>query len=134
MFLPRGVFGNADDILADTGVLVKRCLDALKFDSLPPYLDLVVNSAHERGVAILTNCHKALKERGRAILVERVMPDRAKDAPDTIRVDLQMLAVTGGRERGEAEYRALLAAAGLTLTRIIATRCPFSIIEAMSQG
>jgi hypothetical protein len=57
------------------------------------------------------------------------MPALAKDAPDTVRVDLHMLAVTGGRERSEAEYQELLEAAGLGLGRIVATRSPFLVIE-----
>lgn len=82
-----------------------------------------------RSVAILRNCRRALGADGRVILVERVMPALAKDAPDTVRVDLQMLAVTGGRERSEAEYQGLLEAAGFGLGRIVATRSPFCVIE-----
>jgi hypothetical protein len=82
-----------------------------------------------RSVAILKNCRRALGAEGRVILVERVMPALAKDAPDTVRVDLHMLAVTGGRERSEAEYQELLEAAGLGLGRIVATRSPFLVIE-----
>jgi hypothetical protein len=65
----------------------------------------------------------------RVILIERVMPALAKDAPDTVRVDLHMLAVTGGRERSEAEYQGLLEAAGFGLGRAVATRSPFCVIE-----
>jgi len=82
-----------------------------------------------RSVAILRNCRRALAADGRVILVERVMPGLANDAPDTVRVDLHMLAVTGGRERSEAEYQGLLEAAGLGLGRIVATRSPFCLIE-----
>ncbi|MHC4711918.1 MAG: methyltransferase [Planctomycetota bacterium] len=105
------------------------------FEGVPEGADLYVLKSvihdwpDERGVAILRNCHGAMKGQGGVILVERLMPERAKDVPDTIFVDLHMLAVTGGRERGEAEYRALLAEAGFTLTRAIRTRGPFSIIE-----
>ncbi len=78
---------------------------------------------------MLRNCRGAMKGQGGVILLERLMPDRAKDDPDTIFADLQMPAVTGGRERGESEYRNLLATAGLTLNRIIETGSPFSVIE-----
>lgn len=46
-------------------------------------------------------------------------------------MDLTMLVITGGRERTEAEYRALLAAAGFRLTRIIPTPSEMSVIEAV---
>ena len=82
-----------------------------------------------RSAAILENCRRALRADGRVILVERVMPARATDAPDTVRVDLHMLAVTGGQERGEAEYKRLLESAGFGLGRIVATRSPFCVIE-----
>jgi hypothetical protein len=39
----------------------------------------------------------------------------------------------GGHERTEAEYRALLSASGLALTRVMATQSPRSIIEAVPQ-
>ena len=83
----------------------------------------------EQGLAILRNCHRALKEQGTLLVVERLMPARVEDDPAAILADLHMLALTGGRERSEAEYRALLAAAGFTLTRVIPTRSRVSIIE-----
>jgi hypothetical protein len=48
-----------------------------------------------------------------------------------IRGDIHMLAATGGMERTAAEYRALLAQAGLDLARIVPTASSFSIIEAV---
>ena len=58
-----------------------------------------------------------------------MLPKLAKDAPDTVRVDLHMLAVTGGRERSEAEYQELLETAGFSLGRVVTTRSPFCVIE-----
>ena len=78
-------------------------------------------------LAILANCRKAMSGESELLLVERVLPERAEDDPGTIMVDVQMLAVTGGRERSEAEYRALFEAAGLTLTTIVPIRTPFYI-------
>jgi len=83
----------------------------------------------EQSLAILRNCHRALPEQGTLLLVERIVPARGQQDPATVLVDLQMLALTGGRERSEDEYRALLAAAGFTLTRVIRTRSRFSLIE-----
>jgi hypothetical protein len=44
---------------------------------------------------------------------------------------IYVAAKLGGRERREDEYRALLAAANLQLARIIPTRVPRSVIEAL---
>jgi hypothetical protein len=44
--------------------------------------------------------------------------------------DLNMLLMTGGCERTEREYRALLERAGLFTMRIVRTPSPMSIFEA----
>jgi hypothetical protein len=43
-----------------------------------------------------------------------------------------VLVVFGGRDRTEAEYRGLLAAAGFRLTRVVPTTRPMSVIEAVA--
>jgi hypothetical protein len=43
---------------------------------------------------------------------------------------ITMLLITGGRERTAEQYRTLLAAAGLRLTRIVPTESLLSLIEA----
>ena len=48
-----------------------------------------------------------------------------------IALDLEMLTSPGGAERTAEEYGALLAQAGFRLTRIVPTKSPFSIIEAV---
>jgi microcystin-dependent protein len=83
----------------------------------------------ERALVILRNIRKAMNRGGRVILIESVVlpgnqPDFAKI------IDLEMLLLPGGRERTEAEFRALFAAAGLEMTRIVPTRSPLSVIEA----
>jgi len=121
--------------------LGKRCrvVEGDFFEGVPEGADTYVMKSivHDwpdaRAAAILGNCGKALKAGGRVILIERLMPALANDAPDTVRVDLHMLAVTGGRERSEAEYRQLLEAAGFSLRRIVPTRSPFCVIEGMSR-
>ena len=44
-------------------------------------------------------------------------------------IDLNMLVMTGGRERTEEEFRRLYDASGFRLTRIVPTESPFSVIE-----
>jgi hypothetical protein len=117
--------------------LDERCgvVDGDFFEGVPEGADAYVMKSvvHDwpdaRNVAILKNCRRAVRANGRVILIERVMPALATDAPDTVRLDLHMLAVTGGRERSEAEYQELLEAAGFSLGRVVATRSPFCVIE-----
>jgi hypothetical protein len=84
----------------------------------------------ERAVTILKNCRRAMPQVAKLLLIEAVIP--AGNAPSFHKfMDLNMLVMTGGRERTEAEYRALLGAADLNLTRIIATRSEMSVVEAV---
>lgn len=46
-------------------------------------------------------------------------------------LDLEMLVCFGGQERTEDEYRELLTSTGFRLTRVIPTRTPSSIVEAI---
>jgi hypothetical protein len=83
-----------------------------------------------RAITILRNCRQAMAEKGRVLLVDMVVPDT--DAMSFSKfLDLNMLAMTGGRERTEAEFGALLDAADYKLTRIIPTMAPQSVIEAV---
>lgn len=84
----------------------------------------------ERALAILANCRRAMPDGARLLLVETVIAEG--NAPHFGKLlDLEMLLFTGGRERTEAEYRALLARAGFRLTRVVPTRSPLSIVEAV---
>jgi hypothetical protein len=85
----------------------------------------------ERAVTILKNINAAMEPEGRVLIVEAVVPEG--NAPHYSKLlDLEMLASPGGIERTAEEYAALLAEAGLRLTRVIPTRSPFSIVEAVS--
>jgi hypothetical protein len=52
-------------------------------------------------------------------------------APYVLESDVIMLVAPGGKERTEAEYRALLEAAGFELTKLIPVLTPYYIIEAV---
>jgi O-methyltransferase len=83
----------------------------------------------ERALSLLANCRRAIAPRGALLVIER--PLDAPDSPQAIAGDLDMLVLTGGRERTVAEYAALLARAGFRLARVIATRGPFSVLESL---
>jgi hypothetical protein len=82
----------------------------------------------EQSVAILKNCQAALPENGKLILVEAVVPP-GSDFHFSKFMDLNMLVMTGGCERTEAEFRKLYEDSGFRLTRIVSTESPFSVIE-----
>ena len=79
---------------------------------------------------ILRNCRRAIRPNGKLLLIERVLKP-ANQADDGKLADLNMLVMLGGRERTEAEFRALLHEAGFHLNRVIPTAGPMSIIESL---
>lgn len=82
--------------------------------------------------AILKNCRAAMPSNGRLLLAEFVLPD----GPEPFHgkwFDLAMMTVTGGQERTESEYRALLDDCGFECRRIIPTATELSVIEGASK-
>jgi len=108
------------------------------FTSVPQGADayLLCGVIHDwddrRALRILRNCRRAMTEKGRLLIVDMVVPDTDATSFSKL-LDLNMLAMTGGRERTQAEFRALLDAADYKLTRIIPTMAPQSIIEAVTK-
>jgi O-methyltransferase domain/Dimerisation domain len=84
----------------------------------------------EKSSIVLRNCHQAMPEHGKLLLVECVLPP-GNEPSITKFVDMLMLMMTGGKERTEEEYRALLQSNGYELQRVIPTPSMFSIIEAV---
>lgn len=78
---------------------------------------------------ILGHCRRAMAPGGRVLVVEHVI--RPGNAPDWGKLlDINMLVLTGGRERTKQEFAALFARAGLRLRRVHATGAAVSILEA----
>ncbi|HYJ47566.1 MAG TPA: methyltransferase [Pyrinomonadaceae bacterium] len=87
----------------------------------------------ERAEKILKNIQRVLPAEGRVLIVEVVVPEGNEPHYSKL-LDLEMLCSPGGVERTADEYSELLAAAGLRLKRIIPTRSPYSIIEAVKEN
>src|SRR6201987_5297311 len=84
---------------------------------------------NDPAVQILRNCRLAMNQKGRLLLVEVVVPDDDAHCFSKL-LDLNMMVMTGGRERTRAEFAALLNTAGYSLSRIIPTLAPQSVLEA----
>ncbi|HZH30097.1 MAG TPA: methyltransferase [Pyrinomonadaceae bacterium] len=104
------------------------------FESIPEGADaymmkhIIHDWDDERALSILRNCHRAMPEDGKLLLIEMVVPEG--NVPHFAKIlDLEMMFSPGGLERTADEYRALFAAAGFELTRIIPTASPMSVIE-----
>jgi O-methyltransferase domain len=73
-----------------------------------------------------------MAKNGRLLLVEMVVPEKDGNCFSKL-LDLNMLVMTGGRERTQSEFCALLDAACYQLTKIIPTIAPQSMIEAVAR-
>ena len=82
----------------------------------------------ERAIRILKNCRAHMSIDAKLIIVDCVVPET--NEPDFSKfIDLNMLVMTGGKERTAGEFQDLLAAAGFKLLQVIPTDQPTSIIE-----
>jgi hypothetical protein len=77
----------------------------------------------------LQNCRRAITPDGKLVVIEMTIPDDNTPSPGQL-FDLNMLVMTGGQERTQSEYGALLAQAGFRLNRVIPTGSPFQVLEA----
>jgi len=104
------------------------------FQSVPSGADAIILKMiihdwnDEQSVTILKNCHRALAEKGKLILVEAVVPETSEMHFSKF-IDLNMLVMTGGRERTAEEFRRLYEDSGFKLARVVPTESPFSVIE-----
>ncbi len=134
------VIAGAGALLAHAGVTARvEQVAGDFFASVPAGADaymmkhIIHDWDDERATKILQNIHAAMPADGRVLIVETVVPEGNEPHYSKL-LDLEMLASPGGIERTAAEYRALLAAAGFRLTRIIPTTTPFCIIEAVKES
>jgi hypothetical protein len=130
------VIERAKRLLEAEGVLERCHLAAGNFfESVPEGGDayilkhIIHDWDDERAIAILKQCHKVMPDNGKLLVAEQVIPPGNEPFMGKL-LDLNMLVMTpGGRERTEAEYRALFEKAGFKLTRIVPTQDEMSIIE-----
>jgi O-methyltransferase/methyltransferase family protein len=115
-----------------------ECVVGDFFDSVVPGADayLLSRVIHDWDDAdaqrVLTTCREAMPVGARLILVDAIVPERAHDGPEAVRMDVHMLMLLGARERTEAQFRRLLADAGFELRRVVPTQSPagLSVLEA----
>ena len=78
---------------------------------------------------ILTSIRRAAMAQSKLLIFETIIPDMP--GPHLAKaLDVNMLVMTGGRERTVAEHSTLLKATGFELERVKATASPYSIVQA----
>ena len=78
---------------------------------------------------ILRRCREAMTPGGKVLVIEMLMPPGNEISPAKSFDILMLLNQPGGAIRTEAQFRALFAAAGLRLSRVVPTASPNSILE-----
>jgi predicted O-methyltransferase YrrM len=107
------------------------------FESVPAS-DVYVLSAvlqdwdNDAALRILRNIAKAASPGARLVVIDMVVPEGGVVAAShpTKMIDITMLAMLGGRQRDETEWRRLLADGGFTLHRVVAGSGSYHALEA----
>jgi hypothetical protein len=139
----RGTLADLASVLPEAGKTLEeagvgaRCTTMAGdfFRSVPAGSDayLLANVLHdwpdERAGLILENCRRAMGPGSRLLIIEMIVPPGNEPSAAKL-LDLEMMVVTGGRERREEEFRSLLGAAGLALDRVLPLDRELFILEA----
>jgi O-methyltransferase domain/Dimerisation domain len=142
----RGILADVDHVIAGAGPRLQamgvadrvetRVVDF--FEAVPEGGDayimkhIIHDWDDDRAAIILGNIRKALSRRqdGKVLLLEAVVAPRNQPDPAKL-VDLEMMVMPGGRERTAAEFETLFTRSGFRMTRVVPTKSPLSVIEAV---
>jgi len=134
----HGVLFERQHVIADTEPAPRLELIAGDFftDALPAAdLYLLMEVLHDwddaDATGILGAVRRAARPGARVLIIEILVPDTPGPHAGKTR-DIIMLAVTGGRERTQAQHATLLAASGFELTRVLPTASEYSLVEAVA--
>ena len=134
--LPEVVEAAAQAIAADG--LSARCTAVANdfFQSVPAGADayfmkhILHDWNDQDSTRILKNIRAVIPATGKLVIGEAVVPSDGAPHPSKL-IDIEMLVFLQGKERTEPEWRALLSGAGFRLNRIIETKSPLNLIEAL---
>jgi SAM-dependent methyltransferase len=85
----------------------------------------------ERSAAILRNIRAAIRPGGRVVIIDALLPDKPGDHAGFL-MDLNMMVMTGGRERSAADFGALLKGVGFRLEKVMPTPTPIGLVQAVA--
>ena len=126
----------AEEKVASRCELVVADLD----ESVPPGADVYMLKHFLHGyqdaeaISVLKNCRAVIPQNGSLLIIEFILPPVVSRADTQLEghlmSDLNMLAVTGGKERSEVEWRTLLEAADFHLAGVYPVGSDVGIVEA----
>lgn len=128
----RGLLFDLPHVLAEVGEHERTEKVAGDFFESVPAADCYIlkHILHdwndEQTTQILANIRKAMPEGARVLILEMLLFEQ----PSVVdMLNLNMLVMTGGRERTAAQFAELMARAGLKQTRVLPTPAMYSIVE-----
>jgi hypothetical protein len=143
----RGVLFDLPQVIAEAGEPLRRAgvADRVEtvggnfFESVPEGGDLYLlkHILHDWDdaacIKILENCREAMAPGGKVAVAEMVIGGYADPPGPAIFLDLNMMVMLPGRERTVEEFAALFAAAGLQLSKVVPTKSPIVLLEAVAR-
>jgi O-methyltransferase domain len=87
----------------------------------------------DAAIRILTSCRRAMSPTAMLLVAEAVLPERARDLPAAIRMDLHLLTLLSGRERMLAEFEQVFRQSRFHLKRVVPIegRTGITLLEAL---
>lgn len=106
-------------------------------DQIPPcdvYMLMMVlhDWSDEEGIAILSNIRRTAPAASKVLIIEGIV-DESERGNFLLDVDIEMMALTTGRERTRKEWEALLKGAGFTLEKAVPVTPWTALIEAVAR-
>ncbi|MBV9671048.1 MAG: hypothetical protein JOZ43_08845 [Acidobacteriales bacterium] len=129
---------------ADGTIDGRLSLDAGDFftDPLPQsdaylLMEVLHDWSDEQCTRILQQIRTAAHNDSKLLIIETVLPDEKAWADGRAQhfghhLDINMLVVTGGRERSPEQFRELLSSASWRLNRVLPTPSAYSVVEAVT--
>lgn len=129
----QGLDGKLNPNVADR----MRLVEGNMFESIPPGADAYIMKrithdwSNELCGKILRGCRAGIREGGKLLVVDAVVPAGSDFSPAKV-MDLTMMMFSdGGKERTEDEFRTLFEASGWKLNRISPTASLLSVLEGL---
>jgi hypothetical protein len=80
---------------------------------------------------ILRNVRAAIRPGGRVVIIENLLPEQVEPHPGYL-MDLNMMVMTGGRERSAGDFRALLERTGFQVESVTTILPPMGVVQAVA--
>ncbi len=106
------------------------------FDSVPEgdlyLLKMILHDwTDEQSEAILRSIRSAVRPGGRVAIIENILPEQIEAHPGYL-MDLNMMVMTGGRERTAGEFGMLLERTGFRVESVTPTPTPIGVVQAVA--